>query len=191
MKTMKTLRPFIPPLAAMLMAASGGAGAQGVLIDKSEIRFVSKQMGAAVEGRFRKWKANVDFRPKDPAHSRAEFEIELASVDLASEESETELRRASWFDTAKFPVAQFTSSAVKDLGGDRFEISGRLSIKGTTRDVVIPVMLRKDAGGNSVAQGQFTLNRLDYRIGDGQWADTGTVANEVAVRIRMVLPPVN
>jgi hypothetical protein len=35
------------------------------------------------------------------------------------------------------------------------------------------------------------LNRLDYRIGDGQWADTGTVANEVAVRIRMVLPPVN
>ena len=45
------------------MAASGGAVAQGVLIDKSEIRFVSKQMGASVEGRFRRWKANVDFRP--------------------------------------------------------------------------------------------------------------------------------
>jgi polyisoprenoid-binding protein YceI len=187
---MQTLRSFIPPLAAMLMAASGSAGAQGVLIDRSEIRFVSKQMGAAVEGRFRKWKANVDFRPKEPAKSRAEFEIELASVDLASEESEAEIRKTVWFDTAKFPVAHFTSSAVKDLGGDRFEIAGRLSIKGTARDVVIPVVLKKDAGGNSVAQGQFTLNRLDYRIGEGMWADTGTVANEVAVRIRMVLPPV-
>jgi polyisoprenoid-binding protein YceI len=188
---MQPFRTFIPPLAAMLMAASGGAGAQGVLIDKSEIRFVSKQLGAAVEGRFRKWKANVDFRPKDLAQSRAEFEIELASIDLASEETETEIRRPVWFDTAKFPVARFTSSAVKDLGADRYEISGRLSLKGTTKDVVIPVVLKKDAAGNSVAQGQFTLNRLDYRIGDGPWADGNTVANEVAVRIRMVLPPVD
>ena len=66
---MQALRSFIPPLAAMLMAAAGGALAQGVLIDKSEIRFVSKQMGVNVEGRFRKWKANVDFRPQDLAHS--------------------------------------------------------------------------------------------------------------------------
>lgn len=187
---MQTLRSFIPPLAAMLMAASGGAGASGVLIERSEIRFQSKQMGAAVEGKFRKWKANVDFRPKEPAKSRAEFEIELGSIDLASEETEAEVRKTDWFDTAKFPVARFASSAVKDLGGERFEIAGRLSIKGTTRDVVIPVVLKKDAGGNSVAQGQFTLKRLDWRIGEGLWADTGTVANEVAVRFRMVLPAV-
>ena len=87
---MKMLHPFVPPLAVMLMAASAGAGAQGVLIDRSEIRFVAKQMGGGVEGRFRKWKANVDFRPKDLPKSKAVFEIELASIDLASEETETE-----------------------------------------------------------------------------------------------------
>ena len=97
---MRLFRPFIPSLAVMLMASSG-AGAQAVLIDKSEIRFISKQMGVNVEGRFRKWKANVDFRPKELAKSRAEFEIDLASIDLASEESETEVRRPRWFDTAK------------------------------------------------------------------------------------------
>jgi len=187
---MQPFRSFIPSLAVMLMAASGGSGAQGVLIDRSEIRFVSKQMGGAVEGKFRKWKANVDFRPKEPGKSRAEFEIELGSVDLASEETESEVRRSLWFDTAKFPVARFASSAVRDLGEDRYEIAGRLSIKGTTKDVVIPVVLKQDAAGNSVAQGQFTLNRLDYRVGEGLWADTAAVANEVAVRIRMVLPPV-
>jgi polyisoprenoid-binding protein YceI len=184
---MRLFRPFIPSLAMMLLASSG-AGAQGVLIDKSEIRFVSRQMGANVEGRFRKWKANVDFRPKDLAQSKAEFTIDLASIDLASEESETELRRPRWFDTAKFPVATFQSTAMKDLGGDKYEIAGKLTLKGTARDETIPIELKRDATGNSVATGEFTIKRLEFKIGDGQWSDPSVVADEVVVRVRMVLP---
>jgi polyisoprenoid-binding protein YceI len=184
---MRLFRPFIPSLAMLLMASSG-AGAQAVLIDKSEIRFLSRQMGVNVEGRFRKWKANVDFRPKDLAKSKAEFEIDLSSIDLASEESETELRRPRWFDTAKFPVATFQSTAMKDLGGDRYEIAGTLTMKGKAQDEKIPVEVKKDAAGNSVATGEFTIRRLAFNIGDGQWADPSVVADEVVVRVRMVLP---
>ena len=187
---MKPFRSFVPPLAAMLMAASGGAVAQGVLIDKSEIRFVSKQMGASVEGRFRRWKANVDFRPGDLAKSKANFEVELASIDLASLETETETRRSVWFDTARFPLATFTSTAIRSVGGDRYEIAGTLAMKGVAKDIVVPVALRKDAAGNAVAEGQFTLKRLEFKIGEGVWADTDAIANDVVVRVRMVLPPV-
>jgi polyisoprenoid-binding protein YceI len=186
---MMRLRSFIPSLGMMLLAA-GQAGAQGVLIDKSEIRFQSKQMGANVEGRFRRWRANIVFLPKDLGRSKADFDIELGSIDLASDESETEVKRPSWFDTAKFPVAHFASSAIKDLGGDKYEVAGQLTLKGITRDAVVPITLKKDAAGNSVAEGSFTLKRLDYKIGEGQWADPATVANDVTVRIRMVLPPV-
>ncbi len=186
---MRALRPFVPPLAAMLLAA-GQASAQGVLIDRSEIRFVSRQLGSSVEGRFRKWRANVDFRPRELARSKADLEIELGSVDLASEETETEVKRPRWFDVAQFPVARFASTAIRETGVDRYEIAGQLSIKGTTRDVVVPVTLRRDVSGNSIADGQFTLRRLDFRLGDGQWADTDTVANDVVVRVRMVLPAV-
>jgi len=188
---MKPFRSFVPPLAALLLAASGGALAEGVLIDKSEIRFASKAMGASVEGRFRRWKANVDFRPSDLARSKANLEIELASVDLASEATEAETRRAAWFDTAKFPVATFTSTAIRALGGDRYEIAGTLALKGVAKDIVVPVALRKDAGGNSIAEGQFTLKRLEFKIGEGEWADTSAVADDVVVRVRMVLPPVS
>jgi polyisoprenoid-binding protein YceI len=184
------LRSFVPSLAVMLMAASGGSGAQGALIDRSDIRFVVRQAGGGVEGRFRRWKANVDLRPQNPARSKAELEIELASVDLANDETEAAIRRPAWFDTARFPLARFESTAVRGTGSARFAIDGRLSLKGVTRDVTVPVVLSTDGGGNSVAQGQFTLNRLDYRIGDGMWADTDTVADDVAVHIRMVLPPV-
>jgi polyisoprenoid-binding protein YceI len=48
--------------------------------------------------------------------------------------------------------------------------------------------MRKDAAGNAVAEGQFTIKRLDFNVGDGQWADPSVVADEVLVRVRMVLP---
>ena len=185
---MMRFRSFIPSLGMMLLAA-GQAGAQGVLIDKSEIRFITRQMGANVEGRFRRWKANIAFVPKDLRRSKADFDIELGSVDLASDELEAEIKRALWFDTAKFPVAHFASSAFRDLGGDKYEIVGELTIKGITHDAVVPITLKKDAAGNSVAEGNFTLKRLDYKIGEDQWADPETVANDVIVRVRMVLPP--
>ena len=140
---MKSLRSFIPSLAVMLMAAAGGVSAQGVLIDKSEIRFVARQMGVNVEGRFRKWKATVDFRPKDLGKSKAAFEIELASIDLASEDSEGEVKRPLWFDTAKFPVARFESIGMRETGADRYEIAGKLTIKGVTRDVAFPWRSRR------------------------------------------------
>lgn len=185
---MMRFRSFIPSLGMMLLAA-GQAGAQGVLIDKSEIRFISKQMGANIEGRFRRWKANIVFVPKDLGRSKADFDIELGSIDLASDESETEIKRPLWFDIAKFPVAHFASSAIKGLGGDKYEVVGKLTLKGITHDAVVPITLKKDATGNSVAEGSFTFKRLDYKIGEGQWADPDTVANDVVVRVRMVLPP--
>jgi len=186
---MALLRSFVPTLGALLLAASQ-AGAQGVLIDKSEIRFLSRQMGVNVEGRFRKWKANIVFLPKDLGHSKADLEIDLASIDLASEDSETEVKGKVWFDTAKFPVARFTSRAIRETGADRYEIAGALTIKGITKDALVPIALKKDAAGNSVAEGSFTVKRLDFHIGEGEWADPTTVANDVTVRVRMVLPSV-
>lgn len=172
---------------ALSLAMAGAALAQPVVYEKSEIRFVSKQMGMEVEGRFRRWKATIDFRPGDLAQSRADFDVDLASIDLASEESEAEVRRPDWFDTARFPTATFRSSAVRSLGGDRYEVAGKLAMKGVTRDAVVPVEVRKDAAGNTVAEARFAVRRLPYRIGDGPWSDPSAVADDVAVRARIVL----
>lgn len=174
-------------LSSALMAWHELAAAQGVIVEKSEIRFVAKQLGAGVEGRFRAWKADVAFLPQDPAHSRVVLDIDLGSVDLASDDTERELRGAPWFDTAKFPIAHFASTAVTDRGAGRYDIAGDLAIKGVTHPIVVPVVVRKDATGNAIAEGTFALKRLDYKVGTGQWADTDTVANDVVIRVRMVL----
>jgi polyisoprenoid-binding protein YceI len=173
----------------MLALVGSSASAESVLVDKSEIRFVSKQMGVNFEGRFRKWKADVVFRPNNLAASKAEFDIDLSSIDLASEDSESEAKGSVWFNAAKFPTARFVSTSIKNVGGDKYDVAGRLSMKGITKDTVVPIVLKKDASGDRIAEGTFTVKRLDYKIGEGLWGDTDTVANEVVVRVRMSLAP--
>ena len=85
-------------------------------------------------------------------------------------------------------MAVFASTGLKDLGGDRYEINGKLTMKGMSRDLAIPVSMKKDPAGNAVAEGAFTLKQLDFKLGDGQWADPSVVADDVLVRVRMVLP---
>jgi len=172
-----------------LSASATSAGANDVQVDKSEIRFVTKQMGVNFEGQFRKWKADIVFRPENLAKSKAEFDIYLASIDLQSDDSDSEVKGPLWFDMAKFPVAHFASTSMKNVGVDKFEIVGPLTMKGVTKNIVVPIVLKKDIAGTRVAEGTFIVKRLDYGIGLGLWADTETVANDVVVKIRMVLPP--
>jgi len=174
-------------LMVALVFASGCAAAAGVVVGKSEIAFTMKQMGVNFDGRFKQWKADVVFDPAALDKAKADVDVDLASVDLASADSESEARGPLWFNTAKFPVAHFSSTSVRNVGDGRYEIAGKLSLKGITRDCVVPIALKTDAAGNRVAEGTFSLPRLDYKIGEGEWADTSTVANEIRVRVRMVL----
>ena len=185
-KTWLAFAAWIAGGAAVLLLLAAGARAQGVVADKSEIGFTVKQMGVKFDGRFRKWKADVVFTPGALAQSKAVFDVDLASIDLASPESETEARGPLWFDASKFPVAHFASTSIRDGGGGRYDIAGKLTIKGTTRDCVVPVVV-KDEGGRRTAEGSFAIRRLDYRIGEGEWADTSVVDNDVVVHVRIVL----
>jgi polyisoprenoid-binding protein YceI len=180
-----TTRPLA--LLCLLAFASTCGAADVVVAGKSEIAFTVKQMGVNLDGRFRGWRAAIDFRPDAPAQSKAEIDVDLASVDLASGESEAEAKGPLWFDTSKFPTAHFASTTVRSVGGDRYEVAGRLAMKGITRDFVIPLTVRSDAAGNRVADGAFSIKRLDYRIGEGEWADTAIVDNDIRIRFRIVL----
>jgi polyisoprenoid-binding protein YceI len=176
-------------IVSFALVAAVPVHAEGVVAAKSDIGFTIKQMGVKFDGRFRKWTADVVFTPKSLASSKAVLDIDLGSVDLASDDSEAEAKGPLWFDTAKFPTAHFASTSIRDAGNDRYEVAGKLTIKGITRDCVVPISVATDASGNRIAQGSFSIHRLDYRIGEGEWADTGTVDNDIVVNVRMALAP--
>lgn len=172
--------------AASAVLAAPASAQQKLVPAQSEIVFVSRQMGVPVEGRFKKFDAQVQFDPKKPEASKVAFTVDLGSAALGVPETEAELAKPEWFNTRQFPQAQFQSTAIKAAGPGRFDVAGKLTIKGQTRDLVVPVMLTQ-AGGTTTATGAFTLKRLEFKIGDGDWADTSMVANDVQVKFKLAL----
>ena len=178
------LSSFAFAAAAALLPLAAQAQ-QAVVPAQSEIRFVSKQMGVPVEGRFKTFSAQVNFDPAKLATSKIAFTVDTGSTDIGPE-ANAELPKPVWFNVASFPKASFQSTSVKRVDASRFEVAGKLSIKGVSSDVVVPVTLAQ-AGAQTTASGSFAIKRLTFRIGDQEWSDTSMVADEVQVRFRLVL----
>lgn len=177
-----------PLLFAALLSLNGitqAAEFNQVQLDKSTLSFGFKQMGVALDGKFRKFTAKVAFDPSKPTAATAQIEVDLASIDTGSSEGDEEVAGRQWFNSKLFPTAKFVSSGVKVLGPDRYEASGKLSIKGKTVDALAPFTF-KQVGSNGTFDGSFVIKRLDFAIGEGAWADVSTVANEVQVKFRII-----
>ena len=168
------------------MIAGPALAQQKLVAQNSEISFVSKQMGVPVEGQFKKFDAQISFDPAKPATSKVAFTVDTGSATLGAREIDAELPKAVWFNVPKFPQASFESSTIKAVGAGKYEIAGRLSIKGAVHDVVVPVTLTQ-AGASTTATGSFVIKRLAFKIGENAWADTSMVADDVQVKFKLAL----
>lgn len=184
-----TIASFARTTAILLLATLGSVAAQAqqkLVPAQSEIAFVTKQMGVPVEGHFKKFDAQIAFDPVKPQTGKIAFTVDIASATLGSLETDSELPKSEWFNTAKFPQATFQSSSIKALGGGKFEVAGKLAIKGASQDTVVPFTLTQ-TGTTTTANGTFTLKRLAYKIGEKEWADTSMVADDVQVKFKLAL----
>lgn len=179
------MKKFIATLAlALAVPLAHAAEFNQVQSQQSSIGFKFQQMGVSMDGRFRKFSSQIAFDPAQPAQARVSFAIDLASIDTGATESDEEVAGKRWFNIASFPSANFVSSGVKALGGNRYEVSGRLDIKGRSKDIVVPATFTQQ-GKSGVFAGGFTVRRADFAIGEGPWAKFDIVANDVNVTFRI------
>ncbi|MDR7333169.1 YceI family protein [Roseateles asaccharophilus] len=169
-------------LTAVLIAASALAAQAAATLQpaKSDLSFTFKQMGVPVDGKFTKFDAQLDFDAKKPEAGKIAFTVDLGSVSLGDASFDSEVAKAPWFDTKRNGKATFVSTGIKPTGAGKYDVAGKLTIKGASRDVVVPITL--NAG---VAAGSVAIKRLDFKIGDGEWADTSMVANDVTVKFKL------
>ncbi|MBT8516545.1 YceI family protein [Polynucleobacter paneuropaeus] len=153
---------------------------------KSKITFTTKLMGSNLNGGFSKFSGKVDFNPDQPEKAKANLVIEIASFNAGGDDLQEEARGKDWFNTKSFPTANFVSDSVKNLGNNRLEIAGKLSIKGKVMPLTMAVTYQVQ-GKQVIFDSSFQLLRLDYGLGAGNWADTSAVANEVPVKVHLVL----
>lgn len=178
---------FALAVAALVPAAQAVEFTQ-VQAEKSAVTFVYKQMGVAVDGKFKKFSSQLNFDPAKPTAAKASFDVDLGSVDTGAPEGDQEVAGKPWFNTKAFPTARFVSGSVKALGGNKYEVAGQLSIKGKTQDVVVPATFTAQ-GNTGVFDGSFTIRRADFAIGEGAWAKFDIVANDVVIKFRITASP--
>ncbi|MGL6244524.1 YceI family protein [Pseudomonas sp.] len=152
----------------------------------STISFTYNQFSSRVYGTFARFKASLDFDTANPSAGHATLAIQLDSIDAGSEDANTELQKPAWFDSEKYPEATFESTDVKSLGDNRYTITGKLTLRGVTREVAVPVHLKAE-NAIGIFDGQLTLKRSDFKIGEGEWGDT-VVSDDINIRFRMVAP---
>jgi cytochrome b561 len=184
------MRLFSPAAVAVAVAAASTAAhaappAWTVNKAASRIAFTSAFEGAGFVGQFERWNAQIAFDPKDLAASKAVVTIDTGSAKTGDADRDEALPSNDWFGTSKFPTATFASTGFKSLGGDRYEVSGNLTLKGVSRPVTLPFTL-KTTGKTATADGVVSFNRTLFNVGSAQFRNGDSVPLDVRVTVHVV-----
>lgn len=173
---------------ALVLALCPAAHAELRQADQSNgrLEFSAMQAGARFTGSFTRFRVALDFDPAHPASGRLDVTVEVASIDTLDPERDEILRGAEFFHVGEHPQAVFHAGRF-ERAGDGWRAPGDLTIRGVTRPVPVVFTL---APGSAVMKGSANLNRLAFGLGQGEWASTEWVGDEVDVRFELRLQPV-
>jgi len=145
-------------------------------------RYASRR---TVEGKFEKFTADIKFDPKDLATGRFDVKVDMTSVNTRDSERDSTLKGADLFSVKQFPTAQYVAEKFTDKGKGQYTAAGKLTSRNVTKDVPIEFTFeQKDTG--AWLKGAPSIKRLDFGVGQGDWKDTETVANEVKVKFALL-----
>jgi polyisoprenoid-binding protein YceI len=171
-----------------LLPALASAASWRIDDTQSRLGFQYQAMGAPIEGEFHRYQADIQWDATKPADARIRLDVDTASIDAGLPDATSEAVKTQFFDSHHYPWARFASTAVQPQGNGHYLLTGTLSIKGVNRSVSLPILLSTN-GSSQLLKGTFSLKRLDYGIGLGQWADTSALANDVRVAFSFNLLP--
>jgi len=203
-----SLSRFLPAIGLLALAACGGEpetsapaaptltleapeiiGANVWAVDQeaSSVGFRGTMNGKDFTGDFSNFAIGVALNPIDPTQEGIiEARIDLGSVDTRDSEKNDALPKETWFHIEAHPVATFRADEINSTGAGTYEAVGSLSLKGISQPVTLPFSLEiDDATGNAVADASVTLNRADFSVGTGEFAEGKWVAFDVEVLIHI------
>jgi polyisoprenoid-binding protein YceI len=194
---------YLKALAAVLLAAGGARAADVPRLAASatsyvlapgdnHLDFTFVQEGAATPASFKQFAVSFVYDPQNLAASKLDVKVQATSVFTDYEDRDGEIREANILDVVKFPSIEYhATSLVKSATG--VDAVGKLSVHGVTRDLRIPLVIKpvSAAGKNGLElTGSTQVKRLDFGVGQGEWAATDTVGNEIRISWKVTVIPV-
>lgn len=154
----------------------------------SRIYFDIRHTYATVRGEFNDFSGSFSMDPESHTVISVNMAVRVESVDTGIQQRDDHLKTADFFDVDKYPLMTFESKHVRHISGDKYQITGDLTVKDVTREVTVPFTFlgMKDNPMDPkqmVAgyEGNFTLDRLAYNVGSGNFFEMGAVGREVNI----------
>jgi len=159
----------------------------------SHVEFAVRHlMISTVKGRFAVVRGTVQTDDTDALKGLVDIEIDVDSIDTREPQRDAHLRSADFFDVERFPKITFVSTRVWDASGERFKLSGDLTIHGVTREVTLDVTSEgrgKDPWGGERAGFSATtkIKRSDFGLTWNQALETGgfVVGDDVKIALEI------
>ena len=171
----------------LLLAADPVLAADYVQAPGSSLVFASSYQGEVFTGRFPGFATRMRFDPAQLATSRLEVTIPLATATTANAEYDEQMRGDAFFDAGRYAQAHYVATKFRALGNGRYAADGILSLHGVSKPVVLAFTWTP--GARPVLAGKASVDRLDFGIGSGDWADTSLIPNAIAVSAKVVFQP--
>ena len=162
----------------------------------SSAQFSVRHMAiSTVRGAFSKVTGSVVFDDKDVSKSTVEVTIDANSVDTRVPDRDNDLRSEKFFDVVHYPSITFKSKRVEQAAPGKLKVTGDLTIRGTTKEVVLdvegPTAPMKDPWGNTrnAATATTKINRQDFGVKWNATLDNGgvVVGDDVSIVIDVEL----
>lgn len=183
----KLSSPAAVAAALVAMMSAPAFAADYVQAPGSTLVFASKYDGETFTGSFPGFSTKLSFDPAQLANAKLDVTIPLAGAKTGNADRDSTLQGADFFNVAKFAQARYTATKFRSLGGNRYAADGTLSLRGVSKPVTLDFTWAP--GAKPVLSGKATVKRLDFGVGGGDWTDTSTIPNEVAISTKVVLQP--
>jgi polyisoprenoid-binding protein YceI len=180
-------------LAAVLWLPAGAATSEWKIDPQhSSAQFAVRHMAiSTVRGAFSKVIGTIVLDDNDVTKSTVDVTIDVSTVDTREPARDNDLRSDKFFDVAHFPTMTFKSKKVAQLAPGKLKVTGDLTIRGTTKEVVLdvegPTAPVKDPWGNqrAAASASAKINRQDFGVKWNATMDNGgvVVSDEVSINI--------
>jgi polyisoprenoid-binding protein YceI len=182
--------------AALVIPRVAGASTWAIDSAHSNAQFAVRHlMVSTVRGQLGKITGTVNLDENDLTRSTVEATIDANGIDTREAKRDDHLRGPDFLDTAKYPTVTFKSKKVERVSDDSYKVTGDLTMRGVTREVVLNVegspTPMKDPFGNTKVGGvaKTKLSRKDFGINWSKSLDGGglVVGDDVAVTIDLEL----
>ena len=182
-------KPFTTPALTAtalvaLLATPAARAADYVQAPGSTLAFASKYDGEVFSGHFGSFNTSLSFDPARLDAAKLDVSIGLAGTRTGNDDRDSTLQSADFFNVAKFAQARYTATKFRALGGNQYAADGTLTLRGVSKPVTLTFTWTP--GAQPLLAGKATVKRLDFGVGAGDWADTTTLPNEVAISTRVL-----